>query len=79
MKTRAVAANAPFIAQGAAKGLSQRNAAILDRVVCIHLQIAYAHGFGKFRDNGTAVTTQNGFTTLLKDRGFVSLTFKTTF
>jgi hypothetical protein len=25
------------------------------------------------------VTTQNGFTTLLKDRGFYSLTFKTTF
>ena len=30
-------------------------------------------------DNGTAVTSQNGFTTFLKDRGFVSLTFKTTF
>jgi len=34
---------------------------------------------GHYRDNGNAVTTQNGFTTLLKDRGFVSLTFKTTF
>jgi len=31
------------------------------------------------RDNGTAVTTQNGFTTLLKDRGFISLTAKVTF
>lgn len=29
--------------------------------------------------NGTAVTSQNGFTSLLTDRGFVSLTFKTTF
>ena len=28
--------------------------------------------------NGTAVTTQNGFTTLLKDRGFISLTLKAT-
>ena len=34
---------------------------------------------GHYNDNGTAVTTQNGFTTLLKDRDFVSLTFKTTF
>ncbi len=31
------------------------------------------------KDNGTAVTAQNGFTTLLKDRGSVYLTFKTTF
>lgn len=35
--------------------------------------------FGHYKDNGTAVTAQNGFTTLLKDRDFVSLTFKTTF
>lgn len=35
--------------------------------------------FGEYRDNDTAVTTQNGFTTLLQDRDFVSLTFKTTF
>ena len=34
---------------------------------------------GRLSDNGTAVTSQNGFTTFLKDRGFVSLTFKTTF
>lgn len=35
--------------------------------------------FGHYKDNGSAVTTQNGFTTLLKDRDFVSLTIKTTF
>jgi len=29
--------------------------------------------------NGTSITAQNGFTAFLKDRGFVSLTFKTTF
>jgi hypothetical protein len=34
---------------------------------------------GVYKDNGVAVTAQNGFTTLLQDRGFVSLTFKTTF
>ncbi|HXZ51113.1 MAG TPA: DUF1302 domain-containing protein [Burkholderiales bacterium] len=41
--------------------------------------LKYIDWFGRYRSNGTAVTTQNGFTTLLKDRGFVSLTFKTTF
>lgn len=34
---------------------------------------------GRYRDNGAAVISQNGLTTLLRDRGFVSLTFKTTF
>lgn len=43
------------------------------------IDLKYIDYLGKYRDNGTAVTTQNGFTTLLKDRGFVSLTFKTTF
>ncbi|BAL27476.1 DUF1302 domain-containing protein [Azoarcus sp. KH32C] len=43
------------------------------------IDLKYVDYFGRYRDNGTAVTTQNGFTTLLKDRGFVSLTFKTTF
>ncbi|MEJ8810047.1 DUF1302 domain-containing protein [Variovorax ureilyticus] len=42
--------------------------------------IKYIDYLGSYRStNGTAVTSQNGFTTLLKDRGFVSLTFKTTF
>ena len=43
------------------------------------IDLKYIDYLGKYRDNCTAVTTQNGFTTLLKDRGFVSLTFKTTF
>jgi hypothetical protein len=43
------------------------------------IDLKYVDYFGKFRDNGTALTTQNGFTTLLQDRGFVSLTLKTTF
>ena len=41
--------------------------------------LKYIDFVGRYKDNGTAVTSQNGFTTLLKDRGFVSLTFKTTF
>lgn len=43
------------------------------------IDLKYIDWFGHTRDNGTAVTTQNGFTALLKDRGFVSLTLKTTF
>ncbi|HSV57850.1 MAG TPA: DUF1302 domain-containing protein [Variovorax sp.] len=41
--------------------------------------LKYIDYLGHYKDNGQAVTAQNGFTTLLKDRGFLSLTFKTTF
>ena len=45
------------------------------------IDLKYIDFFGRYRTNaaGTAVATQNGFTTLLEDRGFVSLTLKTTF
>jgi hypothetical protein len=43
------------------------------------VDLKYIDWFGYTRDNGNAVISQNGFTSLLKDRGFVSLTFKTTF
>jgi len=43
------------------------------------VDLKYIDYYGKYRDNGTAVTTQNGFTTLLEDRGFIGLTFKATF
>jgi hypothetical protein len=41
--------------------------------------LKYIDFVGRYKDNGTAVTATNGLTTYLKDRGFVSLTFKTTF
>ena len=41
--------------------------------------LKYIDYVGRYKDNGTAVTSTNGLTTFLKDRGFVSLTFKTTF
>lgn len=41
--------------------------------------LKYIDFIGRYKDNGTAVTSTNGLTTYLKDRGFVSLTFKTTF
>lgn len=44
------------------------------------VDLKYIGYFGEYRTDGTtAVTAQNGFTTLLKDRGFVNLTLKTTF
>jgi hypothetical protein len=41
--------------------------------------LKYIDYVGALKDNGTSVTSQNGLTAFLKDRGFVSLTFKTTF
>jgi len=41
--------------------------------------LKYIDYVGSYKDNGTAVTSTNGLTTFLKDRGFVSLTFRTTF
>jgi Protein of unknown function (DUF1302) len=41
--------------------------------------LKYIDWIGHYRDNGTAVTSTNGLTTFLRDRGMVSLTFKTTF
>lgn len=41
--------------------------------------LKYVDFVGRYKDNGTAVTATNGLTTFLKDRGFVSLTFKTSF
>ena len=45
------------------------------------VDLKYIDYFGKYRVNaaGTAVTTVNGFTTALADRGFLSLTLKTSF
>ncbi|HSV52997.1 MAG TPA: DUF1302 domain-containing protein [Burkholderiaceae bacterium] len=43
--------------------------------------LKFVDSFGRYRTNaaGTTVATQNGTSALLGDRGFVSLTFKTTF
>ncbi|MEJ5989893.1 DUF1302 domain-containing protein [Ramlibacter sp. PS3R-8] len=41
--------------------------------------LKYIDYVGRYKDNGTAVTSTNGLTTYLKDRGFISVTFRTTF
>ncbi len=47
------------------------------------VDLKYIDWFGRYKTgpgaNGQQVTSQNGFTTLLSDRGFVSLTIKATF
>jgi len=43
------------------------------------IDLKYIDFVGRYKDNGTAVTSTNGLTTFLRDRGFVSLTFRTTF
>lgn len=41
--------------------------------------LKYVSYFGNYRSNGTTITSANGLSTVLQDRDFVSLTFKTTF
>lgn len=41
--------------------------------------LKYIDYIGRYKSNATQVTSTNGLTTYLKDRGAVSLTFKTTF
>jgi Protein of unknown function (DUF1302) len=43
------------------------------------VDLKYIDWVGRYKDNGTAVTSVNGLTTYLTDRGFISLTLKTTF
>jgi hypothetical protein len=43
------------------------------------VDLKYIAYFGRYRDNGTSVTTLNGLNTLIADRDFLSLTLKTTF
>lgn len=43
------------------------------------IDLKYIGYFGHTQDNGNAVTGQNGFIALLKDRGYVALTLKATF
>ena len=65
---KSMAANADKLTEGT-KALLQK----------YRFDLKYIDFLGRYNDNGTSVTTQNGLTTFLKDRGFVSLTFKTTF
>jgi hypothetical protein len=71
--------NAPTIFGGNEGNGNYSIGVAADVVQKYRFDLKYIDYVGRYRDNGTAVTTQNGFTTLLKDRGFVSLTAKATF
>jgi hypothetical protein len=43
------------------------------------IDLKYIDYVGRYKANASAVTSTNGLTTFLKDRGFLSLTFRTTF
>lgn len=75
---RGLSGNAPTIFGGNERNGNYSVGLAADLYQKYRFDLKYIDYFGQYKDNGTAVTTQNGFTTLLKDRGFVSLTFKMT-
>ncbi len=72
--------NAPTVFGGPIKGNGNYTLGVsFDVQQKYKIDLKYVNFVGRYRDNGYAVTSQNGFTTLLDDRAFVSLTFKATF
>jgi len=79
--SRGLSGNAPTIF-GGNEGLGNYSVGLGADIFQKHrVDLKYYQYFGDTQSNaaGTAIVTQNGFTSLLKDRGFVSLTYKTTF
>ncbi|HSD39778.1 MAG TPA: DUF1302 domain-containing protein [Rhodocyclaceae bacterium] len=72
--------NAP-VAFGGNEGLGNYSVGIAaDIFQKYRVDLKYVDYFGKYRTNAAGnITTFNGFTTVLSDRGFASLTLKTTF
>jgi hypothetical protein len=77
--SRGISGNAPTVFGGNERNGTYTVGLGVDVFQKYRFDLKYIDFFGQYKDNGVAVTTQNGFTTLLKDRGFYSLTFKTTF
>lgn len=76
--------NSPVAFGGNEKNGNYAVGLALDVLQKYRFDLKYVDYYGKVKTGTTAqglqaVTSQNGFTTLLKDRGFVALTFKTTF
>ncbi|HEY6132843.1 MAG TPA: DUF1302 family protein, partial [Rubrivivax sp.] len=73
--------NAPTIFAGNQKNGNYSIGIAADVFQKYRFDLKYSDYLGQYRSNAanTAVDTQNGFTTLLKDRGFIAATFKTTF
>ncbi|WP_418320147.1 DUF1302 domain-containing protein [Piscinibacter sakaiensis] len=76
---RGLSGNAPTVFGGNQKNGNYSIGLSADVYQKYRIELKYIDYFGHTSDNGRAVTGQNGFTSLLKDRGFINLTFKTTF
>jgi hypothetical protein len=76
--SRGLSGNAPTIFGGNERNGTYTVGLAADIFQKYRVDLKYIDFFGQYKDNGVSVTTQNGFTTLLKDRGFVSLTLKMT-
>ena len=77
--SRGLSGNAPTIFGGNQDNGSYSIGVAADIFQKYRVDLKYIDYYGKYKDNGTAWTTVNGFTTLLEDRGFISLTLKATF
>ena len=75
---RGISGNAPTIFGGNERNGTYTVGVGADLFQKYRFDFKFIDFFGQYKDNGVGVTTQNGFTTLLKDRGFYSLTFKMT-
>jgi len=77
--SRGLSGNSPLVF-GGNQGLGNYSIGLgADVFQKYRFDLKYSDYIGKYKDNGTAVTSTNGFTTYLVDRGTLGVTFKTTF
>ena len=77
--SRGLSGNAPTVFGGNQANGNYSFGVAADIFQKYRVDLKYIDYYGRYKTNGTSVTAQNGFTTLLKDRGFISLTLKATF
>jgi hypothetical protein len=77
--SRGLSGNAPTVFGGNQANGNYSFGVAADIFQKYRVDLKYIDYYGRYKDNGVSVTAQNGFTTLLKDRGFISLTLKATF
>ncbi len=77
--SRGLSGNSPLVF-GGNQGLGNYSIGLgLDVFQKYRFDLKYSDYIGAYKDNGTSVTSTNGFTTYLVDRGTIGVTFKTTF
>ena len=77
--SRGLSGNSPLVF-GGNQGLGNYSIGLgVDVFQKYRFDLKYSDFIGAYKDNGTSVTSTNGFTTYLVDRGTIGVTFKTTF